>query len=125
MSDVQKAIDVLHDVIAEGTPVGDQIVDIDESERWAMEYAISALTLIANRRSEIAALFDEVREMEHERLQTIYLSEKADEQEAARIGLARAFAELKKRDLLIYYKLYDFAQIVNGDADKILDLAAI
>lgn len=113
MSDFQKAIDILRSQT------------IANDKRWALELAISALTSIDAQRSEIAALFDEVREKEHEMLASIYEPEKADEQQAARQGRALAYAALKYRDLLTYYKLYDFARIVNGDADSVLDMAAM
>lgn len=115
MSDIQKAIDIL----------SDQTFALDDSKRWAMDLAISALTTVDSRRSDIAALFDEVRETEHEMLASIYDPEKADEQLAARRERAMAYAELKRRNLLTYYKLYDFAMILNGDADSILDMVAM
>lgn len=115
MSDIQKAIDIL----------SDQTFALDDGKRWAMDLAISALTTVDSQRSDIAALFDEVREMEHEMLASIYDPEKADGQLAARRERAMAFAALRERNLLAYYKLYGFALIVNGDADRILDMAAM
>lgn len=119
MNEIQKATAILHRIKTDG-----QIALADEEQCRALEMAVAVLTAAQYRRAEIAALFENVRWKEHEMLASVY-EDGGAHRHAARMECASAYAELKRRNLFSYYKLYDFAKIVEGDADKILDLAAI
>lgn len=115
MSDIQKAIDILDG----------RLLFTEEEGQWAMAFAVSVLKSMSARRSEIEELFISVQEKEHELLATFYDPDKVDNRTVACRECEKAYAALKEQRLFIYYKLYDYAEIVDGDTARILDMAVM
>lgn len=115
MSDIKRAIDILDD----------RVLFDNADDQWALEFALSVLKSVCAQRSEIEDLFISVQEKEHDMLATFYDPDEVDNRTVACREYEKAYAALKEQNLFIYYKLYDYALIVNGDADRILDMAVM